>query len=99
MSTDGRTTLLAAAVLMLGLSLCSSAAPAGESSVGTYPRVHDLPPAREKPALTVNEQSRLKEELINARDRQTSQVKARDARRNLNPKSLEHRQDLRGFGP
>jgi hypothetical protein len=78
MSTDGRTTLLAAAVLMLGLSLCSSAAPAGESSVGTYPRVHDLPPAREKPALTVNEQSKLKEELINARDRQTSQVKARD---------------------
>ena len=78
MSRNGNTTLLAAAVLMLGLSLCSSAAPADESSVGTYPRVQDQPSAREKPALTVNEQSKLKEELINARNRQNSQVKAKD---------------------
>jgi hypothetical protein len=63
---------------MLGLSLCGSAAPADESSVGTYPRVQDQPSAREKPALTVNEQSKLKEELINARNRQNSQVKAKD---------------------
>jgi hypothetical protein len=40
--------------------------------------VQDQPPTREKPALTVNEQSKLKEELTNARNRQTSQVKARD---------------------
>jgi hypothetical protein len=78
MSRNGKTTLLAAAVLMLGLSLCSSAAPADESSVGNYPRVQDQPSAREKPALTVNEQSKLKEELINARNRQNSQVKAKD---------------------
>jgi hypothetical protein len=53
------------------LSLWNNAAPAD----GAYPRVQDQPPNREKPALTVNEQSKLKEELINARNRQ---VKAKD---------------------
>jgi hypothetical protein len=78
MARNGKTTLLAAAVLVLGLSLCSSAAPADEPTGRSYPRVQDQPPAREKPALTVNEQSKLKEELMNARNRQNSQVKAKD---------------------
>jgi hypothetical protein len=74
MSRSGTTTLLAAAVLTMCLSLWNNAAPAD----GAYPRVQDQPPNREKPALTVNEQSKLKEELINARNRQNSQVKAKD---------------------
>jgi hypothetical protein len=74
MSRSGTTTLLAAAVLTMGLSLWNNAARAD----GAYPRVQDQPPHREKPALTVNEQSKLKEELINARNRQNSQVKAKD---------------------
>lgn len=75
MLRDRKTRPLATAALLLGLSFCGSAPCAAESS---YPRVQDQAPAREKPALTVNEQSKLKEELINARDRQTSQVKAKD---------------------
>jgi len=63
---------------MLGLSLCTSAAPADESSARTYPRVQEQPSTREKTALTVNEQSKLKEEVINARNRQNSRVKAKD---------------------
>ena len=78
MSRSGTTTLLAAAMLTMGLSLWNNAAPADESSVGAYPRVQDQPPDREKPALTVNAQSKLKEELINARNRQNFQVKAKD---------------------
>jgi hypothetical protein len=74
MSRSATTTLLAAAVLTMGLSLWNNAVPAD----GAFPRVHDQPPNREKPALTVNEQSKLKEELINARNRQNSQVKAKE---------------------
>lgn len=75
MLRDRRTRPLATAALLLGLSFCGSAPCAAESA---YPRVQDQAPAREKPALTVNEQSKLKKELVKARDRQTSQVKARD---------------------
>jgi hypothetical protein len=64
-----------ATAALLGSSFCGSAPCAAGSS---YPHVQDQPPTREKPALTVNEQSKLKEELTNARNRQTSQVKARD---------------------
>ena len=41
-----------------------------------YPQVQDLPPKREQPGMTVDEQSKLKKESIDARDRQTSHVKA-----------------------
>jgi hypothetical protein len=74
MLRDRRTGPLATAALLC-LSFCGSAPCAAESA---YPRVQDQAPAREKPALTVNEQSKLKKELVKARDRQTSQVKARD---------------------
>jgi hypothetical protein len=40
--------------------------------------LEDLPPTREKPAMTVDEQSKLKKQLIDARDRQAAAVKARD---------------------
>ena len=42
-----------------------------------YLPVEDLPPKREKPAMTPDERSKLQKELIAARDRQTSDVKAR----------------------
>jgi hypothetical protein len=37
-----------------------------------------LPTRREKPAMTVDEQSKLKKQMIDARDRQAAKVKARD---------------------
>ena len=55
--------------------------------IGTYPAVEDLPPKPEKPGMTVDEQSKLKQELINARDRQTPQAKARAKEDALHPKS------------
>jgi hypothetical protein len=42
-----------------------------------YLPVEDLPPKREKPAMTADERSKLQKELIAARDRQTSGVKAK----------------------
>lgn len=80
MLRDQKTRPLATAALLL--SFCGSAPCAAESS---YPPVEEQPPAREKPALTVDQQSKLKEELINARDRQNSQVKAKDSA--VRPKS------------
>jgi hypothetical protein len=90
MSKDGRTTSLAAAALLLsGLSLGGCATSTADSSLmdaraeapappkaGVYLPVEDLPPKREKPAMTPDERSKLQKELIAARDRQTSDVKA-----------------------
>jgi hypothetical protein len=42
-----------------------------------YLLLEDLPPTREKPAMTVDEQSKLKKQLIDARGRQAAAVKAR----------------------
>jgi hypothetical protein len=42
-----------------------------------YPPLKDLPPKPEKPAMTVDEPSKLEKELIAARDRQASDGKAR----------------------
>lgn len=42
-----------------------------------YPAVNDLPPRPEKPGMTSDEQSKLKQDLIDARERaKTSQGKA-----------------------
>ena len=41
-----------------------------------YLRVHDLPPKREKPAMTADERLKLEKELIAVRDRQVSAGKA-----------------------
>jgi len=43
-----------------------------------YLAVEDLPPQREKPAMTAEERSKLQKELIAARDRQTFHVEARE---------------------
>jgi hypothetical protein len=91
MSKDGRTTSLAAAALLLsGLLLGGCATSTAGSSLmdaraeatalpkkSVYLPVEDLPPKREKPAMTADERSKLQKELIAARDRQTSDVKAR----------------------
>ncbi len=51
-----------------------------------YLPVEDLPPKREKPAMTADERSKLQKELIAVRDRQASDGKARAAPRGaLNP--------------
>jgi hypothetical protein len=43
-----------------------------------YVSLEDLPPTRDKPAMTVNETSKLKKQLIEARDRQAAAAKAQD---------------------
>src|SRR3984893_10065644 len=91
MSKDGRTTSLATVALLLsGLSLGGCATSSVGSSLmdaraqatavpktSVYLPVEDLPPKREKPTMTPDERSKLQKELIAARDRQTSAVKAR----------------------
>ena len=53
----------------------AEAAPAPNTSV--YPLIGDLPPKREKPAMTPDERVKLQKELIAARDRQAPAGKAR----------------------
>ena len=77
--------LAAGAVLLLSLSLggCASSnsslmdaraeTPTPEKK---YISLEDLPPPRDWPAMTVNEQSKLKKQLVDARDRQAAAVKA-----------------------
>src|SRR5881275_702864 len=90
MSKDGRTTLATAALLLSGLSLGGCATSTAGSALmdaraeatalpktSVYPPVEDLPPKREKPAMTADERSKLQKELIAARDRQTPAVRAR----------------------
>ena len=45
---------------------------------GGYLPVQELPPAREKPAMTADERAKLLKDLTTARDRQTSQAKAKE---------------------
>jgi hypothetical protein len=98
MSKDGKTTSSAAAgllwILWLGVCATSTASlavtearaeTAAVSKQGAYPAVEDLPPPREKPALTLDERAKLKKELIDARDRQTSRVKASEGAARTNP--------------
>jgi hypothetical protein len=85
---------VAVAVLASGLSLggCASSnsslmdaraeapTPAqaqSQSNKGTYLPVEDVP-TRRGPAISVDEQAKLKQQLIDARDRQSATVKARD---------------------
>src|SRR3984893_930276 len=91
MSKDGRTTSLATAALLLsGLSLGGCATSTAGSSLmdaraeaaappktSVYLPVEDLPPKREKPAMTPGERLKLQKELIAARDRQAPAAKAR----------------------
>jgi hypothetical protein len=91
MSKDEKTTSLATAALLLsGLSLGGYATSTAGSSLmdaraeatavpkqSVYPQVQDLPPKREKPAMTADERAKLLKELTAARDRQTSQIKVK----------------------
>jgi hypothetical protein len=77
MSRNGK--ILPLAALALGLSLSHSEAFAAEPSKSAYPGAFDRPPASEQPALTKDEQSKLRDELTRARDRQNSQVKTKEA--------------------
>jgi len=86
-SNEQIASLVAGAVLLLSLSLggCATSnmslmdaraeAPTPEKK---YMALEDLPPKPEKPAMTVDEQSKLKKELIAARDRQAAAVKSRN---------------------
>jgi hypothetical protein len=76
--------------LLLGIALrgCATSAdpslmdartqPSAPPKTGVYLPVQDLPPKRETPAMTADERLKLKKDLSAARDRQSSQVKARD---------------------
>ena len=76
MSKNGKIASLAAAALLLsGLVLVGDAA-TDVRAESAYPNVGDLPAEPDKPSpITVDEQSKLKKELNDARDRQNSQVK------------------------
>ena len=80
---DKQKTALAAGALLLSLSLGGCATSTSGSSLmdaraeapappktSAYPPVGVLPPAREKPAMTSDERSKLQKELIAARNRQ-----------------------------
>jgi hypothetical protein len=91
MSKDGKVTaLVAAALLLSSLSLGGCMTSTAGSSLmdaraeapalpktSVYLPVEDLPPKREKPAMTADERSKLQKELIAVRDRQASDGKAR----------------------
>jgi hypothetical protein len=78
MSKNGKaTSLVAAGLLLSGLSPVGNATTDARAESAS-PKVEDLAPKRDKPAMTVDEQSKLKKELNVARDRQNPQVKARD---------------------
>jgi hypothetical protein len=88
LSSDAKVTVLAAAALLLsGLSLGACATSNTGSSLmdaraeapappktSVYLPVEDLPPKPEKPAMTADERSKLKKELIAARDRQAARA-------------------------
>jgi len=70
-------------VVLLGACLISipmdaRAQEPGRRATG-YPAVEDVPPRRENPAMTTDEQVNLKKELGAARDRQTSKGKSSGA--------------------
>ena len=82
---NGQIGALAAAALLSSLSLggCSSPMDARDEApappkTSVYPPIF-LPPQRERPAITADEQLKLQKELIAARDRQAASVKAQGA--------------------
>jgi outer membrane murein-binding lipoprotein Lpp len=86
MSQDRTFTALAAAVLLSILSLggCVTSAPMdaraevpGPPKTAGYLAVEDVPPRPEKPAMTTDEQLKLKKELTTAHDRQAAKGKAK----------------------
>jgi hypothetical protein len=77
MSKDGRFPVLVAAVVLFLFPLLGARAEGpARPSTNDYPSVLDVPPRPEKPAMTTDEQSKLKKELNKARDRQAPKGKA-----------------------
>jgi hypothetical protein len=82
MPSGGRSAALAASAILLSLSAVSRAPldaraeEAGRQNATGYPAVEDVPPRPEKPAMTADEQLKLKKELSAARDRQAPKGKA-----------------------
>jgi hypothetical protein len=85
--------LAAATLLLYCLPLAGCATSTGSSMMDAraesparpktsgYPAVQDLPPKREKPAMTADERLKLQKELIAARDRRVPIGKAKGAPR------------------
>jgi len=84
MSHDRKLIALATAtlpVVLLGACLISipieaRAEEPGRAKASPYPNVEDMPPGPDKPAMTAEEQLRLKKELSAARDRQAPKAKS-----------------------
>jgi hypothetical protein len=68
-------TLLLVACL-ISLPLNARAQEPGSKKTTGFPSVEDVPPSRENPAMTIDEQAKLKKELGAVRDRQTSKAKS-----------------------
>jgi hypothetical protein len=81
MSNDGRFTALAASAILLSVvalaPLRTRAEEPGHPKTTGYPAVEDLPPTRENPAMTPDEQLKLKKDLSAARDHQAPKGKAK----------------------
>ena len=97
-SNERRTRLAAAALLLLSLSLGGCATATGGSSLmdaraevaappktSAYLPVEDMPPDRQTPTMTTDETSKLKKELLAARDRQAAVVKGREGPKQAEP--------------
>ena len=65
--------------LVMTSSFFGGAGFAAESSKGAYPGVFDAPPGSEKPVVTKDEQSKLKDELTKSRDRANSKATTQGA--------------------
>ncbi|HET7886885.1 MAG TPA: hypothetical protein VFL62_11720 [Bradyrhizobium sp.] len=76
MSRNGKANR-SAALVAVGLLFSCNVVLAAETPA--YPPVFEQPPASAKPALTKDEQSKVRDDLVKARDRQSSQTKTRDA--------------------
>jgi hypothetical protein len=97
-SNEQITRFAAGALLLLSLSLGGCATSTAGSSLmdaraevvappktSAYLPVEDLPPDRQTPTMTTDETSKLKKELIAARDRQGAAVKSREGAKQAEP--------------
>jgi hypothetical protein len=80
MSNGGRFIALATSAMLLSVvslgSLGALAEEPGHPKTTGYPAVEDTPPRPEKPAMTADEQVKLKKELSATRDHQTPKGKS-----------------------
>jgi hypothetical protein len=61
---------------LISMPLDARAQEPGRKKTTGFPSVEDVPPSRENPAMTTDEQAKLKKELGAARDRQTPKGKS-----------------------